>query len=179
MKKLLVPVILMMALLAGCGNAGNDSLVNKDYTIDSSDNNEAEVTTPAEKEEQQTTSVKNEEQQTTSVKKEEQQTTSVKAGEDSTTNASNGNTLNQPSDDRFAYKIKGSIMDFDSVKGPYIIIDLDKMTVLDSTSKNARIDNYSYDGTVLTITLSSDEDKNPQTYVIDTSVKSMGKLPVS
>lgn len=87
--------------------------------------------------------------------------------------------MNQPSDDRFAYKIKGSIMDFDSVKGPYIIIDLDKMTVLDSTSKNARIDNYSYDGTVLTITLSSDEDKNPQTYVIDTSVKSMGKLPVS
>ena len=121
MKKLLVPVILMMALLAGCGNAGNDSLVNKDYTIDSSDNNEAEVTTPA----------KNEEQQTTSVKNEEQQTTSVKAGEDSTTNASNGNTLNQPSDDRFAYKIKGSIMDFDSVKGPYIIIDLDKMTVLE------------------------------------------------
>lgn len=159
MKKLLLPVILMMALLAGCGNAGNDSLVNKDYTIDSSDNNEAEVTTPA--------------------KNEEQQTTSVKAGEDSTTNASNGNTLNQPSDDRFAYKIKGSIMDFDSVKGPYIIIDLDKMTVLDSTSKNARIDNYSYDGTVLTITLSSDEDKTPQTYVIDTSVKSMGKLPVS
>ena len=159
MKKLLVPVILMMALLAGCGNAGNDSLVNKDYTIDSSD--------------------RNEEQQTTSVKNEEQQTTSVKAGEDSTTNASNGNTLNQPSDDKFAYKIKGSIMDFDSVKGPYIIIDLDKMTVLDSTSKNARIDNYSYDGTVLTITLSSDEDKTPQTYVIDTSVKSMGKLPVS
>lgn len=159
MKKLLVPVILMMALLAGCGNAGNDSLVNKDYTIDSSDNNEAEVTTPA--------------------KDEEQQTTSVKAGEDSTTNASNGNTVNQPSDDRFAYKIKGSIMDFDSVKGPYIIIDLDKMTVLDSTSKNTRIDNYSYDGTVLTITLSSDEDKNPQTYVIDTSVKAMGKLPVS
>ena len=68
MKKLLVPVILMMALLAGCGNAGNDSLVNKDYTIDSSDNNEAEVTTPAKNEEQQTTSVKNEEQQTTSVK---------------------------------------------------------------------------------------------------------------
>ena len=162
MKKLLVPVILMMELLAGCGNAGNDSLVNKDYTIDSSDSNEAEVTTPA----------KNEERS-------EQQTTSVKAGEDSTTNASNGNTLNQPSYDRFAYKIKGSIMDFDSVKGPYIIIDLDKMTVLDSTSKNARIDNYSYDGTVLTITLSSDEDKNPQTYVIDTSVKSMGKLPVS
>lgn len=159
MKKLLVPVILMMALLAGCGNAGNDSLVNKDYTIDSSANNEAEVTTPA--------------------KNEEQQTTSVKAGEDSTTNASNGNTVNQPSDDRFAYKIKGSIMDFDSVKGPYIIIDLDKMTVLDSTSKNTRIDNYSYDGTVLTITLSSDEDKNPQTYVIDTSVKAMGKLPVS
>lgn len=159
MKKILVPVILMMALLAGCGNAGNDSLVNKDYNIDSSDNNEAEVTTPA--------------------KDEEQQTTSVKAGEDSTTNASNGNTVNQPSDDRFAYKIKGSIMDFDSVKGPYIIIDLDKMTVLDSTSKNTRIDNYSYDGTVLTITLSSDEDKNPQTYVIDTSVKAMGKLPVS
>ena len=87
--------------------------------------------------------------------------------------------MNHPSDDRIAYKIKGSIMDFDSVKGPYIIIDLDKMTVLDSTSKNARIDNYSYDGTVLTITLSSDEDKTPQTYVIDTSVKSMGKLPVS
>lgn len=159
MKKLLVPVIFMMALLAGCGNAGNDSLVNKDYTIDSSDNNEAEVTTTA--------------------KDEEQQTTSVKSGEDSTTNASNGNTVNQPSDDRFAYKIKGSIMDFDSVKGPYIIIDIDKMTVLDSTSKNTRIDNYSYDGTVLTITLSSDEDKNPQTYVIDTSVKAMGKLPVS
>ena len=75
MKKLLVPVILMMALLAGCGNAGNDSLVNKDYTIDSSDNNEAEVTTPAKKEEQQTTSIKKEEQQTTSIKKEEQQTT--------------------------------------------------------------------------------------------------------
>ena len=49
MKKLLVPVILMMALLAGCGNAGNDSLVNKDYTIDSSDNNEPEVTTPVKK----------------------------------------------------------------------------------------------------------------------------------
>lgn len=159
MKKLLVPVILTMALLAGCGNAGNDSLVNKDYTIDSSDNNEVEVTTPA--------------------KNEEQQTTSVKDNEDSTTNTSNGNIENQPSDDRFAYKIKGSIMDFDSVKGPYIIIDLDKMTVLDSTSKNTRIDNYSYDGTVLTITLSSDEDKNPQTYIIDTSVKSMGKLPVS
>lgn len=169
MKKLLVPVILMMALLAGCGNAGNDSLVNKDYTIDSSDNNEAEVTTPA----------KNEEQQTTSIKKEEQQTTPVRENKDNNTNASKGNIENQPSDDRFAYKIKGSIMDFDSVKGPYIIIDLDKMTVLDSTSKNARIDNYSYDGTVLTITLSSDEDKNPQTYVIDTSVKSMGKLPVS
>ncbi len=159
MKKLLVPVILMMALLAGCGNAGNDSLVNKDYTIDSSDNNEAEVTTP--------------------VKKEEQQTTPARENKDNNTNASKGNIENQPSDDRFAYKIKGSIMDFDSVKGPYIIIDLDKMTVLDSTSKNARIDNYSYDGTVLTITLSSDEDKNPQTYVIDTSVKSMGKLPVS
>ncbi len=159
MKKLLVPVILMMALLAGCGNAGNDSLVNKDYTIDSSDNNEAEVTTPA--------------------KKEEQQTTPARENKDNNTNASKGNIENQPSDDRFAYKIKGSIMDFDSVKGPYIIIDLDKMTVLDSTSKNARIDNYSYDGTVLTITLSSDEDKNPQTYVIDTSVKSMGKLPVS
>lgn len=169
MKKLLVPVILMMALLAGCGNAGNDSLVNKDYTIDSSDNNEAEVTTPA----------KNEEQQTTSIKKEEQQTTPAGENKDNNTNASKGNIENQPSDDRFAYKIKGSIMDFDSVKGPYIIIDLDKMTVLDSTSKNARIDNYSYDGTVLTITLSSDEDKNPQTYVIDTSVKSMGKLPVS
>lgn len=169
MKKLLVPVILMMALLAGCGNAGNDSLVNKDYTIDSSDNNEAEVTTPA----------KNEEQQTTSIKKEEQQTTPVRENKDNNTNASKGNIENQPSDDRFAYKIKGSIMDFDSVKGPYIIIDLDKMTVLDSTSKNARIDNYSYDGTVLTITLSSDEDKTPQTYVIDTSVKSMGKLPVS
>lgn len=169
MKKLLVPVILIMALLAGCGNAGNDSLVNKDYTIDSSDNNEAEVTTPA----------KNEEQQTTSIKKEEQQTTPVRENKDNNTNASKGNIENQPSDDRFAYKIKGSIMDFDSVKGPYIIIDLDKMTVLDSTSKNARIDNYSYDGTVLTITLSSDEDKNPQTYVIDTSVKSMGKLPVS
>lgn len=169
MKKLLVPVILMMALLAGCGNAGNDSLVNKDYTIDSSDNNEAEVTTPA----------KNEEQQTTSIKKEEQQTTPARENKDNNTNASKGNIENQPSDDRFAYKIKGSIMDFDSVKGPYIIIDLDKMTVLDSTSKNARIDNYSYDGTVLTITLSSDEDKNPQTYVIDTSVKSMGKLPVS
>lgn len=159
----------MMALLAGCGNAGNDSLVNKDYTIDSSDNNEAEVTTPA----------KNEEQQTTSIKKEEQQTTPARENKDNNTNASKGNIENQPSDDRFAYKIKGSIMDFDSVKGPYIIIDLDKMTVLDSTSKNARIDNYSYDGTVLTITLSSDEDKNPQTYVIDTSVKSMGKLPVS
>jgi hypothetical protein len=159
MKKLLVPVILMMALLAGCGNAGNDSLVNKDYTIDSSDNNEAEVTTP--------------------VKKEEQQTTPARENKDNNTNASKGNIENQPSDDRFAYKIKGSIMDFDSVKGPYIIIDLDKMTVLDSTSKNARIDNYSYDGTVLTITLSSDEDKTPQTYVIDTSVKSMGKLPVS
>lgn len=169
MKKLLVPVILMMALLAGCGNAGNDSLVNKDYTIDSSDNNEAEVTTPA----------KNEEQQTTSIKKEEQQTTPARENKDNNTNASKGNIENQPSDDRFAYKIKGSIMDFDSVKGPYIIIDLDKMTVLDSTSKNARIDNYSYDGTVLTITLSSDEDKNPQTYVIDTSVKAMGKLPVS
>ena len=149
----------MMALLAGCGNAGNDSLVNKDYTIDSSDNNEAEVTTP--------------------VKKEEQQTTPARENKDNNTNASKGNIENQPSDDRFAYKIKGSIMDFDSVKGPYIIIDLDKMTVLDSTSKNARIDNYSYDGTVLTITLSSDEDKTPQTYVIDTSVKSMGKLPVS
>ena len=149
----------MMALLAGCGNAGNDSLVNKDYTIDSSDNNEPEVTTP--------------------VKKEEQQTTPARENKDNNTNASKGNIENQPSDDRFAYKIKGSIMDFDSVKGPYIIIDLDKMTVLDSTSKNARIDNYSYDGTVLTITLSSDEDKNPQTYVIDTSVKSMGKLPVS
>lgn len=159
----------MMALLAGCGNAGNDSLVNKDYTIDSSDNNEVEVTTPA----------KNEEQQTTSIKKEEQQTTPARENKDNNTNASKGNIENQPSDDRFAYKIKGSIMDFDSVKGPYIIIDLDKMTVLDSTSKNARIDNYSYDGTVLTITLSSDEDKNPQTYVIDTSVKSMGKLPVS
>lgn len=159
MKKLLVPVILMMALLAGCGNAGNDSLVNKDYTIDSSDNNEAEVTTPA--------------------KNEEQQTTPARENKDNNTNASKGNIENQPSDDRFAYKIKGSIMDFDSVKGPYIIIDLDKMTVLDSTSKNARIDNYSYDGTVLTITLSSDEDKKPQTYVIDTSVKSMGKLPVS
>lgn len=159
MKKLLVPVILMMALLAGCGNAGNDSLVNKDYTIDSSDNNEAEVTTPA--------------------KDEEQQTTPAGENKDNNTDASKGNIENQPSDDRFAYKIKGSIMDFDSVKGPYIIIDLDKMTVLDSTSKNARIDNYSYDGTVLTITLSSDEDKNPQTYVIDTSVKSMGKLPVS
>ena len=169
MKKLLVPVILMMALLAGCGNAGNDSLVNKDYTIDSSDNNEAEVTTPA----------KNEEQQTTSIKKEEQQTTPARENKDNNTDASKGNIENQPSDDRFAYKIKGSIMDFDSVKGPYIIIDLDKMTVLDSTSKNARIDNYSYDGTVLTITLSSDEDKKPQTYVIDTSVKSMGKLPVS
>lgn len=169
MKKLLVPVILMMALLAGCGNVGNDSLVNKDYTIDSSDNNEAEVTTPA----------KNEEQQTTSIKKEEQQTTPARENKDNNTNASKGNIENQPSDDRFAYKIKGSIMDFDSVKGPYIIIDLDKMTVLDSTSKNARIDNYSYDGTVLTITLSSDEDKTPQTYVIDTSVKSMGKLPVS
>ncbi|HAX07729.1 MAG TPA: hypothetical protein DCX93_06720 [Butyrivibrio sp.] len=169
MKKLLVPVILMMALLAGCGNAGNDSLVNKDYTIDSSDNNEAEVTTP----------VKKEEQQTTSTKKEEQQTTPARENKDNNTNASKGNIENQPSDDRFAYKIKGSIMDFDSVKGPYIIIDLDKMTVLDSTSKNARIDNYSYDGTVLTITLSSDEDKTPQTYVIDTSVKSMGKLPVS
>ncbi len=159
MKKLLVTVILMMALLAGCGNAGSDSLVNKDYTIDSSDNNEAEVTTPA--------------------KDEEQQTTPAGENKDNNTNASKGNIENQPSDDRFAYKIKGSIMDFDSVKGPYIIIDLDKMTVLDSTSKNARIDNYSYDGTVLTITLSSDEDKNPQTYVIDTSVKSMGKLPVS
>lgn len=169
MKKLLVPVILMMALLAGCGNAGNDSLVNKDYTIDSSDNNEAEVTTPA----------KDEEQQTTSIKKEEQQTTPARENKDNNTNASKGNIENQPSDDKFAYKIKGSIMDFDSVKGPYIIIDLDKMTVLDSTSKNARIDNYSYDGTVLTITLSSDEDKNPQTYVIDTSVKAMGKLPVS
>ncbi len=169
MKKLLVPVILMMALLAGCGNAGNDSLVNKDYTIDSSDSNEAEVTTPAKKEEQQTTSIK----------KEEQQTTPARENKDNNTNASKGNIENQPSDDRFAYKIKGSIMDFDSVKGPYIIIDLDKMTVLDSTSKNARIDNYSYDGTVLTITLSSDEDKTPQTYVIDTSVKSMGKLPVS
>lgn len=169
MKKLLVPVILMMALLVGCGNAGNDSLVNKDYTIDSSDNNEPEVTTP----------VKKEEQQTTSIKKEEQQTTPARENKDNNTNASKGNIENQPSDDRFAYKIKGSIMDFDSVKGPYIIIDLDKMTVLDSTSKNARIDNYSYDGTVLTITLSSDEDKNPQTYVIDTSVKSMGKLPVS
>lgn len=169
MKKLLVPVILMMALLAGCGNAGNDSLVNKDYTIDSSDNNEPEVTTP----------VKKEEQQTTSIKKEEQQTTPARENKDNNTNASKGNIENQPSDDRFAYKIKGSIMDFDSVKGPYIIIDLDKMTVLDSTSKNARIDNYSYDGTVLTVTLSSDEDKNPQTYVIDTSVKSMGKLPVS
>ncbi len=169
MKKLLVPVILMIALLAGCGNAGNDSLVNKDYTIDSSDNNETEVTTPAKKEEQQTTSIK----------KEEQQTTPARENKDNNTNASKGNIENQPSDDRFAYKIKGSIMDFDSVKGPYIIIDLDKMTVLDSTSKNARIDNYSYDGTVLTITLSSDEDKTPQTYVIDTSVKSMGKLPVS
>ncbi len=169
MKKLLVPVILMIALLAGCGNAGNDSLVNKDYTIDSSDSNEAEVTTPAKKEEQQTTSVKNE----------EQQTTPARENKDNNTNASKGNIENQPSDDKFAYKIKGSIMDFDSVKGPYIIIDLDKMTVLDSTSKNARIDNYSYDGTVLTITLSSDEDKTPQTYVIDTSVKSMGKLPVS
>ena len=169
MKKLLVPVILMMALLAGCGNAGNDSLVNKDYTIDSSDSNEAEVTTP----------VKKEEQQTTSIKKEEQQTTPARENKDNNTNASKRNIENQPSDDRFAYKIKGSIMDFDSVKGPYIIIDLDKMTVLDSTSKNARIDNYSYDGTVLTITLSSDEDKTPQTYVIDTSVKSMGKLPVS
>lgn len=159
----------MIALLAGCGNAGNDSLVNKDYTIDSSDSNEAEVTTP----------VKKEEQQTTSIKKEEQQTTPARENKDNNTNASKGNIENQPSDDRFAYKIKGSIMDFDSVKGPYIIIDLDKMTVLDSTSKNARIDNYSYDGTVLTITLSSDEDKTPQTYVIDTSVKSMGKLPVS
>lgn len=159
----------MIALLAGCGNAGNDSLVNKDYTIDSSDSNEAEVTTPAKKEEQQTTSVKNE----------EQQTTPARENKDNNTNASKGNIENQPSDDKFAYKIKGSIMDFDSVKGPYIIIDLDKMTVLDSTSKNARIDNYSYDGTVLTITLSSDEDKTPQTYVIDTSVKSMGKLPVS
>ena len=169
MKKLLVPVILMIALLAGCGNAGNDSLVNKDYTIDSSDSNEAEVTTPAKKEEQQTTSVKNE----------EQQTTPARENKDNNTNASKGNIENQPSDDKFAYKIKGSLMYLVHIKVAYFIIALDKMTVLDSTSKNARIDNYSYDGTVLTITLSSDEDKTPQTYVIDTSVKSMGKLPVS
>ena len=85
----------------------------------------------------------------------------------------------QTSDDRFAYKIVDGIMDFDSVKGPYYIISISDMKVLDCTDKSGKIVSYSYDGSVLTMTLYSNEHPVNETYVIDTAVKSMGTLPVS
>lgn len=85
----------------------------------------------------------------------------------------------QTSEDRFAYKIVDGIMDFDSVKGPYYIISISDMKVLDCTDKSGKIVSYSYDGSVLTMTLYSNEHPVNETYVIDTAVKSMGTLPVS
>ena len=85
----------------------------------------------------------------------------------------------QTSDDRFAYKIVDGIMDFDSAKGPYYIISISDMKVLDCTDKSGKIVSYSYDGSVLTMTLYSNEHPVNETYVIDTSVKSVGTLPVS
>lgn len=85
----------------------------------------------------------------------------------------------QTSDDKFAYKIVDGIMDFDSVKGPYYIISISDMKVLDCTDKSGKIVSYSYDGSVLTMTLYSNEHPVNETYVIDTAVKSVGTLPVS
>lgn len=87
--------------------------------------------------------------------------------------------ITQPSTDKFAYKIVDGIMDFDSVKGSYYIISIPDMKVLDCTDKSGKIVSYSYDGSILTMTLYSNEHPVNETYVIDTSVKSVGTLPVS
>lgn len=83
------------------------------------------------------------------------------------------------SNDDFAYKIDGPIMDFDSVKGPYYIFDIENVKILDCTCKDAKIVDYSRNGSVLTLTLYSSENPVNTTYVIDTNVKSVGKLPMS
>jgi len=81
--------------------------------------------------------------------------------------------------DKYAYKINGSILDFDSVAGPYIIVNLDEMRVLDSTSTGTKIVDYSKEGDKIIITFYSDENPENMTYLIDISITAFGTLPVS
>ncbi len=71
------------------------------------------------------------------------------------------------SDDKFAYTIHGNLMDLDSDKGPYYIINTDTMEVVDCTSTGAKVVSYKKSGSTLTITLYSDEYPVNSTYVIN------------
>lgn len=147
MKKIIVAFLLCSLMLVGCGK-NNGNLVNKDYTIDMKETDEA----PTE----------------THTKGETEDETKAPAISES--------------DDEFAYKISdGVIMDFDSVKGPYYIFSIadNKVELLDCTSKSGKVVDYSFDGNILTLVLYSNEHPINEKYVIDTSVKSVGTLPMS
>ncbi len=76
-------------------------------------------------------------------------------------------TVGTDSSDKFAYTIHDGVMDLDSDKGPYYIINLGNMTVADCTSTGAKVVSYTKDGDVLTITLYSDEYPVNSTYVVN------------
>ena len=151
MKKKILAILCLSLLFTGCGklSADNSSTVDRTYQAQT-------LTKPTDIPGSSSTSV----------------TEPVNNSGGSSSNIDTGSDI-------FAYKINGTIMDLDSKNGPYTIIDIDKMEILDCTSKNARIVKYSYDGPILTLTLTSDENPDEETYRIDTSVKSQGTLPVS
>ena len=147
--KKLLFIFLAALFLTGCGSKNN--IQDKEYVREETGN---------------TTTAEN----TTSSAKDDESKEATKAPVKE--NGSNGN-------DRFAYKINGEIMDFDSVNGPYIIFNIKDMTVLDCSNKSVKVVDYKYEGTMLTFTLYSDEHPVNETYTIDTAVKELGKLPVS
>lgn len=153
MKKIICVLLIMVPLIfTGCGMNDNQ-VVNRDYTIEN----------------------------TSDINKESSEIITESSAENGNTTgneASEITTTVAMSNEKFAYQIHDGIMDFDSEEGPYYIINLSTMEVVDCTSKGAKVVNYSVSGDILTFTLYSDEKPVESSYAVDLRVLSMGTLPV-
>lgn len=158
MRKLVLVLTIAGAVLAtGCGS--NDKQEAITYSIKDNvtiGNDEQDTTAAANNDAATSTEVA-----TTKAQDNDKETSGDKAD--------SKNEIQNVSDDKFAYTVHDRYMDLDSDKGPYYIIDLDSMSIVDCTSAGAKVVNYKKEGDILTITLYSNEYPVNSTYVIDLS----------
>ena len=195
MKKRIISIAFMALVLAGCGAASTEHRYTDQYTV-KTEAADAWLFTSASSEGTENNTEKTEETSITNGEDKVTETqgviTEITSDENMTTVSelqtlpdSGTEAVTLPSNqeneggDSFAYKIHDMVMDFDSVEGPYIIINMQDMSVLECSKGSAKVVSYSYEGSILTITIYSDEHPVNETYIIDTDISAVGTLPVS